>query len=136
MTPVSHGKPCAGNPHARFDEGAPASEKPRRNALLHIAALQSGIKGIEYVRAFRATGLEEDAGKDWLWDVWRGKALNKLRVLKNKDFGSCASCVDRAWCKVCPMRNFNETGNMFTHAPWRCEATKIYRMIFGRSESC
>ena len=35
MTPVSHGKPCAGNPHARFDEGAPASEKPRRNALLH-----------------------------------------------------------------------------------------------------
>ena len=35
MTPVSHGKPCAGNPHARFDEGASASEKPRRNALLH-----------------------------------------------------------------------------------------------------
>ena len=34
MTPVSHGKPCAGNPHARFDEGASASEKPRRNALL------------------------------------------------------------------------------------------------------
>ena len=22
MTPVSHGKPCAGNPHARFEEGA------------------------------------------------------------------------------------------------------------------
>ena len=36
MTPVSHGKPCAGNPHARFDEGASASEEPRRNALLHI----------------------------------------------------------------------------------------------------
>ena len=35
MTPVSHGKPCAGNPHARFDEGASAPEKPRRNALLH-----------------------------------------------------------------------------------------------------
>ena len=35
MTPVSHGKPCAGNPHARFDEGASASEEPRRNALLH-----------------------------------------------------------------------------------------------------
>jgi len=34
MTPVSHGKPCAGDPHARFDEGASASEKPRRNALL------------------------------------------------------------------------------------------------------
>ena len=36
MTPVSHGKPCAGNPHARFDEGASASEEPRRKALLHI----------------------------------------------------------------------------------------------------
>ena len=35
MTPVSHGKPCAGNPHARFEEGASASEEPRRKALLH-----------------------------------------------------------------------------------------------------
>ena len=71
-----------------------------------------------------------DARKDSLWNVWTGNALNKLRALKNCDFGSCASCADRAWCKVCPMRNFNETGNMFTHAPWRCEATRIYRRIF------
>ena len=35
MTPVSHGKPCAGNPHARFEEGASAPETPRRKALLH-----------------------------------------------------------------------------------------------------
>ena len=35
MTPVSHGKPCAGNPHARFEEGASAPKSPRRNALLH-----------------------------------------------------------------------------------------------------
>ena len=35
MTPVSHGKPCAGNPHARFDEGTSAPEEPRRKALLH-----------------------------------------------------------------------------------------------------
>ena len=40
MTPVSHGKPCAGNPHARFDEGASASEEPRRNALLHKKTLE------------------------------------------------------------------------------------------------
>ena len=71
-----------------------------------------------------------DARKDSLWDVWIGDALNRLRALKNKDFGGCASCADRAWCKVCPMRNFNETGNMFTHAPWRCEATRIYRKVF------
>lgn len=77
-----------------------------------------------------------DAWKDSLWDVWTGEALNKLRALKNKDFGACASCADRAWCKVCPMRNFNETGSMFTHAPWRCEATRLYRRIFEEKQSC
>ena len=35
MIPVSQGKPCAGNPHARFEEGVSAPESPRRNALLH-----------------------------------------------------------------------------------------------------
>ena len=41
MKSVSHGKPCAGNPHARFEEGASAPEKPRRNALLHISLYPS-----------------------------------------------------------------------------------------------
>ena len=71
-----------------------------------------------------------DARTETIWEVWNGAALNKLRALKNEDFGACASCADRAWCKVCPMRNFNETGDMFTHAPWRCEATRIYKRIF------
>ena len=77
-----------------------------------------------------------DARKDSLWDVWTGEALNKLRALKNKDFGECASCSDRAWCKVCPMRNFNETGNMFTHKIWRCNMTRLYRRIFEDKISC
>ena len=42
MKPVPHGEPYAGKLHVRFDEGASASEKPRRNALLH-RALPSGI---------------------------------------------------------------------------------------------
>ena len=41
MIPVSQGKPCAGNPHARFDEGASAPEEPRRKALLHTRNRQS-----------------------------------------------------------------------------------------------
>lgn len=73
-----------------------------------------------------------DARKDSLWEVWTGAALNKLRALKNRDFGECASCADRAWCKVCPMRNFNETGDMFRHAPWRCGAARVWRRTFGR----
>jgi len=77
-----------------------------------------------------------DARTDSLWDVWTGEALNRLRALKNKDFGPCASCGDRAWCKVCPMRNFNETGDMFAHAPWRCEMARLYHRIFEEGESC
>ena len=72
-----------------------------------------------------------DARKDSLWEVWTGEALNKLRALKNRDFGECGTCADRAWCKVCPMRNFNETGDMFRHAPWRCEAARVWRRVFG-----
>ncbi len=72
-----------------------------------------------------------DARKDTLWEVWTGEALNKLRALKNRDFGVCGACADRAWCKVCPMRNFNETGDMFTHAPWRCGAARVGRRAFG-----
>ena len=35
MTPVSYGKPCAGNPHARFDEGAGVPDNKGRSALLY-----------------------------------------------------------------------------------------------------
>jgi radical SAM protein with 4Fe4S-binding SPASM domain len=72
-----------------------------------------------------------DARKDSLWDVWTGEALDKLRALKNRDFGECGTCENRAWCKVCPMRNFNETGDMFRHAPWRCGAARVWRRTFG-----
>ena len=41
MKSVSHGKPCAGNPHARFEEGASASKTPRRNALLHPVSVSN-----------------------------------------------------------------------------------------------
>lgn len=75
-----------------------------------------------------------DARKDKLWEVWTGEALNKLRALKNRDFGACATCGDRAWCKVCPMRNFNETGDMFRHAPWRCGAARVWRRVFGEQK--
>ncbi len=72
-----------------------------------------------------------DARTDSLWEVWTGEALNRLRALKNRDFGACATCGDRAWCKVCPMRNFNETGDMFRHTPWRCGAAGVWRRVFG-----
>lgn len=71
-----------------------------------------------------------NAATDALMDVWNGEKMNRLRALKNRDFGACASCANRAWCKVCPMRNFNETGDIFTHTPARCVATAIYQKVF------
>ena len=41
MAPVSHGKPCAGNPHVRFDEGEVASAAtPRSGSLLYRKAIR------------------------------------------------------------------------------------------------
>ena len=116
-----------------FAKGCVESELCRHDAKvcdIGDARLNLDAQGMYYPCDGFHGAIIGDARKDSLWDVWRGGALNKLRALKNKDFGSCAACADRAWCKVCPMRNFNETGNMFTHAPWRCDATRLYRRIF------
>ena len=59
MTSVSHGKPCAGNPHARFEEGASASEKPRRNALLHNLNRASVVLLILVKLVISATGCRD-----------------------------------------------------------------------------
>ena len=40
---ILRGKPDAGNPHVRFDEGEVASAKPRRGSLLYMNAALSGI---------------------------------------------------------------------------------------------
>ncbi|MCI5779444.1 MAG: radical SAM protein [Lentisphaeria bacterium] len=64
-------------------------------------------------------------------EVWYGEKLNALRALKNRDFGTCAACGNRPWCKVCPTRNFNETGDMLKHAPKRCIAAAIQHKIYG-----
>jgi len=63
-------------------------------------------------------------------EVWYGEKLNALRALKNRDFPGCAECENRKWCKVCPARNFNETGDMFKHTPVRCALAKIKRSVY------
>lgn len=64
-------------------------------------------------------------------EVWKGEKLQALRALRNQDFGECAHCEARPWCKVCPTRNFNETADMFTHAPSRCLAAQLKRKLFS-----
>ena len=54
-----YGKPCAGNPHARFDEGASVSEEPRRNALLHNAIRVCTLVVFASLSLLTAAGSEE-----------------------------------------------------------------------------
>ena len=65
-------------------------------------------------------------------EIWRGEKLEYLRGLKNKDFGACASCESRPWCKVCPAANFNATRNLFTPPPGHCEFAKAIREVYGK----
>ena len=66
-----------------------------------------------------------------LEEIWTGEKLNYLRSLKNKDFGTCASCVHRPWCKVCPAANFNATGDLFKAIPEKCVQSAVIHKIYG-----
>ena len=66
-----------------------------------------------------------------LEEIWKGEKLNYLRSLKNRDFGACASCEKRPWCKVCPAANFNATGDIFTHHPNACALAGVLREVYG-----
>lgn len=66
-------------------------------------------------------------------EVWNGEKIQALRALRNRDFGECAHCEKRPWCKVCPTRNFNETADMFCHTPARCQAAQIKRKLFSNN---
>ena len=64
-------------------------------------------------------------------EIWNGEKLNYLRGLKNRDFGSCATCGKRPWCKVCPAANFNATGDLFKHHPNTCALAGVVREVYG-----
>ena len=64
-------------------------------------------------------------------EIWKGEKLNYLRGLKNRDFGSCATCGNRPWCKVCPAANFNATGDLFKHHPSTCALAGVVREVYG-----
>lgn len=74
-----------------------------------------------------------DAHSQSFAEVWNGEKLQALRALTNQDFGECSRCENRPWCKVCPTRNFNETADMFRHAPERCLAAQLRRKLFSNN---
>ncbi len=69
--------------------------------------------------------------EETLGDVWTGEKFNRLRALVNRDFGACATCAERAYCKVCPARNFNATGDVLKHEAGLCAVAKVLHKVYG-----
>ena len=85
------GKPYAGNPHVRFDEGEVASEKPRRGSLLYNIRLLLGAAAaaVSLVCAESAFG----ADRTWNGNAGDGVFTNRLNwsgeaVPENGDKGA------------------------------------------------
>lgn len=72
-----------------------------------------------------------NARNNTLTEVWKGKKMEYLRGLKNKDFPKCANCDHRAFCKVCPAFNFNATGGLFEPIPAKCALAEVKHRVFG-----
>lgn len=66
-----------------------------------------------------------------LEEVWHCDSLEYLRGLKNKDFGGCATCRNRPFCKVCPAFNFNATGNLFNATKEKCMVASVVHSVYG-----
>ena len=66
-TAVLNGKPDAGNPHVRFDEGEVASEKPRRGSLLYKDCASCVMRRVsrQVVRAVFAAAVVAGFGNAW-----------------------------------------------------------------------
>ena len=67
--------------------------------------------------------------------VWNGGKAGDLRRLKQIDFAECFACAEREFCKVCPVRNFNETGDIFVHSSRQCMIAGLKHKIYGE-RSC
>ena len=61
-----------------------------------------------------------------LREVWEDSPRIKyLRGLRKRDFPKCTSCPDSAFCAMCLVRNFNETGNMLNVSKHFCDVARI-----------
>lgn len=63
-------------------------------------------------------------------EVWENSPQIKyLRSLRRKDIPQCVHCKDSAYCAMCLVRNFNETGNMLKVSRHFCEVARINRVL-------
>ena len=65
-------------------------------------------------------------------EIWKADELIALRRLENRDFGACATCEHRPFCKVCPAFNFNATGDVLKTIPAKCAVAAVLHRVYGR----
>ena len=65
-----------------------------------------------------------------LKEVWENSPqILRLRRMRKKDVPKCLSCSDRMFCATCPVRNFNETGDMLSPAQHFCDVAKLNHQV-------
>ncbi len=63
-------------------------------------------------------------------EVWNNsEALKKLRNIRWKNFPECLKCEAKPYCSVCMVRNFNETGSIFTVNKHFCDSAFLNMRI-------
>ncbi|MGN0876770.1 MAG: radical SAM protein [Kiritimatiellia bacterium] len=67
---------------------------------------------------------------DTLQLVWeKSPQLTYLRSLKWNDFPTCLHCSNLKYCKPCMVRNYNESGDLFSPSPYFCQFTEIIKRL-------
>lgn len=76
-------------------------------------------------------GLAVGTVKERLKDIWENSPqLKMLRGIKKKSFPKCLQCVDKDFCAMCLVRNFNESGgDMMKINDHFCRVARINREL-------
>jgi radical SAM protein with 4Fe4S-binding SPASM domain len=63
-------------------------------------------------------------------EVWRNsEAIKRIRGIKWKDFPKCVKCEAKSFCSMCMVRNFNESGDIFTINQHFCDVAFLNKMM-------
>ena len=78
-----------------------------------------------------------DLNTQSLADIWwNSTELAKLRKIKKADFPQCLSCLDRQYCAMCLVRNFNESGGDMMKVNERfCQVARLNREVVEKWRS-
>lgn len=63
-------------------------------------------------------------------DVWENsEAIQRLRSVRWSEFQQCLTCEAKPFCAMCMVRNFNETGDIFSVSPHFCDVAFLNKRL-------